>query len=702
MNGEVRRVALTRVVASRWQPRDAAFDPERLWELACSIKEQDLINAIVVFPVQVAEDDPEPWYELVAGERRTRAVLGLAWAGVDEVKPKEAVGRLAAEGLGAVPDEVRGLLEAAQAEIVARVEPAEDLARLHRMAVVENIERESLSPIEEARALQGLVEAYGWRQRELARHIGKSQSYVAQRLGLLGLTETAQAAVSARVLTATHARAIARVPAALQPAVTAWAVEALGDEDTPATTRRVQTVAREVARFVDPLRWQPNEDHVYRPEERNWLALMAWAVGKADLEDEEVGERVLALRAVSPADTNWLGKKPLGLVKSPYGRLRAVRALGVEGKPWEVFARETGRRMCEQCVFAYSREEELAQAAAVMDQGGHCRWWRNQKAETCEGFIGEGDPVVIPLDYSTSGYLSELEIPYEGGDEGGEFEYMTAVDRYVVAYRRAAALKAKQAAERQARGARQHIVDIQAFQEWQLEQPDGVLHHFQAHGCAKCGHYRPELIEEGLPACEFAVKGLTHQVRGGQGDQRAPEFGALVTREGVMLPRCEQFAYREVPKLARVTAAEFERNRALRWMEWLGRSGGSYGDHHAVWGILRWLNYGRPVEAANDWERLKRFVRDQWEEIGGDEAVATLLDVALSERRARGTREGLLRLVNGVTGEEEEFMGVDFRYVAGKDEMPRWMQRDWPEGWVRPWEDADRNTDHRTGTDGDG
>ena len=695
MDGEVRRVALTRVMASRWQPRDAEFDAGRLWELACSLQEQGLINAVGVFPVQVAEEDPEPWYELVAGERRTRAVLGLAWAGVDDVTPKEAVARLAAEGLGAVPDEVRGLLEAVGAGIVARVEPAEDLARLHRMAVVENIERESLSPIEEARALQGLAEAYGWRQRELARHIGKSQSYVAQRLELLGLTETAQAAVSARVLTATHARAIARVPAALQPAVTAWAIETLGDEDTPATTRRVQTVAREVARFVDPQRWLPNEDHVYMPEERNWLALMAWAVGKADLAIEGVAERVLALRAVSPADANWLGKKPLGLVKSPYGRERAVRALGVEGEPWEVFAGETGR-MCEGCVFAYSRAEEMAQAAQVMDQGGHCRWWRNQKATTCDRFIGAEDPVVIPLDYNTRQYLNELEIPYEGG----EFEYMTDVSEYVVAYRRAAALKAQRVAEAKEREAQQHIVDIRAFQEWQLEQPDAVLRQFQAHGCVKCVHYRPELIEEGLPACEFAVAGLTHKMSWGQGDQRAPEFGALVMREGGMLPRCEQFAYREVPTLNEAAEVWFGVNRwrAGEWLHGMG-VGMAYSEshHHTLWGILRWLNYGRPVEEANDWERLKRFVRDQWEEIGGDEAVATLLDVALSERRARESRRGAIRLVNGMTGEEEEFMGVDFRYVSGKDEMPRWMRREWPEGWVRPWED--QNADHRTGTD---
>ena len=264
MDGELRRVPLVRVVKSRWQPREAVFDAERLWELARSIEEQGLINAVVVFPVRIGVGEEEPaeeYFELVAGERRTRAMVGLAWGKLDGISGKEAVERLAAEGLGAVPAEVREQLAAAGAEIDARVEPAEDLARLHRMAVVENIERESLSPIEEARALAGLGEAFGWRQRELARRIGKSQSYVAQRLALLGLTEEAQAAVSARVLTATHARAIARVPAGLQAAVTGWALEAVAREDTPATTRQVQNAARELAAFVDPARWEPQGEN---------------------------------------------------------------------------------------------------------------------------------------------------------------------------------------------------------------------------------------------------------------------------------------------------------------------------------------------------------------------------------------------------------------------------------------------------------
>jgi ParB family chromosome partitioning protein len=249
---ELRRVLLTRIVPSRWQPREPVFDGERLWELARSIEEQGLINAVVVFPVQVEEDPsglgkPQGSYELVAGERRVRAVLGVAWGKMAVgLSAKAAVEVLAREGLAGLSSKARELLEAAGARIMARVEPAEDLGRLHRMAVVENIERESLGPVEEARALQGLVDEYGWSQREVARRLGKSQSYVAQRLSLLGLSEVAREAVSTRVLSASHARAIARVPVALQPAVTGWVTAAVGRDDSPATTRQVQNLARQV------------------------------------------------------------------------------------------------------------------------------------------------------------------------------------------------------------------------------------------------------------------------------------------------------------------------------------------------------------------------------------------------------------------------------------------------------------------------
>jgi len=683
----VRRVLLTQVRASRWQPRGKVFDAERLWELACSIREQGLINAIVVFQWNQPDDKAGlVFYELVAGERRTRAVMGLAWAKVAGASEKECVEALARGGLEAVPAEVRELLDAGRVEVLARVEPSTDLDRLRQMAVVENIERESLNPVEEARALQGLMESMGWSQRTLGQHIGKSQGYVAQRLGLLGLTEAAQEAVNTRVLTATHARAIAAVPKALQGVVTEWATSAVGREDTPATTRQVQNMAREVAAFVDPARWEPQSEHVYQPEERNNLRLIQWAVQRADL--ERCGKELLTLREWSYNKTNVLGKKPITVVESR-AMVEAVLARLGAGETttkltWEAFAVETGRT-CETCVVGrYPKPTVVAEDLPV-----YCGRWRGRKQTTCEDFIGEGDPVVVPVEYHLLNLFEELGITCEKADR---FHYVTDVAGYIVSYGRAVKLEEEQAAREKEKRASRHVVDIRAFQEWMLEQPDQVLRHFQAHSCTKCGNDRPELEEQGLPGCRFVVEPLKGRQYGpGGGDHRAPEFGALATREGQLLPRCEMFVYQEVPAISNGGGEKFgDRKRAATWMVGLGRSGGYGSDRGAMWGILRWLDYGRPVEEKNDWERLERFVVREWEELGGDGAVATLLDVVLSERLARDQqRSREWRLVNATTGEEEEFVPVSWQNIGGRESWPDYVRREWPEGWKRPWKKGD-------------
>lgn len=710
---ELKQVALTRIIPSRWQPREPVFDEEKLWGLAQSIKRNGLINPVVVFPVRVGIGEEEPtgrYYEIVAGERRTRAVMGLAWAAVDDqITEKRAVETLATSGIGALPDEARAALSLATERpvkrlgggevgaaalgaiggmILARVESgetAEDLQRLHRVAVVENLERESLGPLEEARALEGLQEEYGWSQRELARRIGKSQSYVAQRLALLGLTEEAQEALSTRALSATHARAIARVPDELQGMVTGWATAAVQRDDSPATTRQVQNVARQVAKFVDPERWEPNGERIYEPAARNRLALMRWAVieGLSNLED--YGERLLALRANGCNQTNWLAKKPVDLVRSDYGIGMALEALGQKGsvgRIWEKFAEETDRT-CARCGFFPHCRPGMVE---VMTSGGYCRRWYKADVETCENFIGADDPVVILLGGGLQRWFEKLEIEVQEEP----FPHVVDVAEYVGGYNRAAAARRDQMEAAEEQKARKHVDEIQAFVDWQAEQPVEWMEHFQAHSCVGCVNYRPELELEDMAPCRFCVEPL-----GTSWDKegfRAPEFGVLVAQDGMMLPRCEQFAHRQVPVLAKAGGARFgERKRAMTWLHGMVvRRGGQHSHSHSIiWGVLRWLDYGRPVGKAQDMDRLERWILREWEELGGSEVVATLLDVAMSEAQVRGswTRAGILRLVNGATGEVEEWAGIDFRYVTGVLTTQYWS--DWPEGWARPWENTD-------------
>ena len=665
----IEKISLARIVRSRWQPRGTVFDAEELWELACSIKENGLINQVVVFAGPGDGDGMQ--YELVAGERRTRALVGLALgAAMVNHTPKEYVERLALVGLAGLGKQELWSLAQSGATIQARVEYVEDddLGRLHRIAVVENIERASLSALEEARALEGLMDEEGWTQRELARRIGKSQSYVAQRLALLGLAGEVQEAVSTRALTATHARAIARVPVALQPAVTAWATANVSRDDTPTTTRQVQNRARQLAAFVDPDRWLPQAERVYSPQDRNRLALMRWGVERCDVEQQ--GEELLALADRGYANTNVLAQKPGHLVSSGYLG-DALQALG-EGATWEMFAEETGRS-CATCI--------LGDVTLALDEDlrAYCPRWYNDDRVICEGWIGAADPVVIPIVIPLAEYLAE-EMEREFGTE--PFNYLSSVEEYVEVYALVAEVMRERREKRNRQKEQQHIEAIKQFQEWQREQPAEALAHFQAHHCAKCANCRDG-------SCRFEDGSLTNY-----SGPIAPGFGVLVTEAGMMLPRCEQFVYSDLESLALGSRAgvEFPSAMAMRWLRGIGTGGSSgFSDHSVCWGILRWLPYGRGVKGATDWDKLCSWMRRNWDELGGAGGVALLLDVVLSERKLRSGRKQPFTLLNAVTGEEEQFAAESFSTVMKDNRYYSWSS--YPKGWVRPWESGDESRD---------
>ena len=656
---ESKSIPLTRIIPSRWQPRNAVFDAEKLWGLASSIKENGLINAVVVFPVTLAEDDPEPWYELVAGERRTRASAGLAWGKLDVyITPKAAVEKLAREGLAALPDDVRRLLEEGGASIEATVEAAGDLERLHRVAVVENLERESLSVFEEAAALQALGEEYGWSQRELAKRVGKSQSFIAQRLALTGLSDEMKAAVNTRVLTPTHARAIASVPSELQPVVIEWAAGARGRDDTPATTRQVQNRARQLAAFVDSNRWLPNENHVYRPVERNRLAMMRWAVGNTDMSDR--GEALLGLcNEGQYNNSNWLAKKPVALVQSDYGLGETLMALGYQNitGAWAAFAAQEGR-MCATCQLNGVSLNETG------DMTVHCPRWMGKKAGTCQGWIGLDSPTVIPLHFNLARWFREAGAEYEMEP----FEHCDSIGDYLKGVALAVVRQREAEAASKEKKALKHIVAIQEYVDWQADHP-GRLAHFQAHACAKCIHQ----LDTPAAPCRFALEPLTYH----NGDARAPEFAVWVDLDGGMYPRCEMFTYREI-LVRRQPGMQFvDPQQATRWLKAL-TSRGTY-PSRGLGGVLRWLN-GEPKI-----DKLLTWIRRNWSGLGGDEVVATLLDIALAEARMIVSSRPPYKLLNAVTGEMESFAIVDWRLINGS---VSYSPYGYPKDWPRPWEET--------------
>jgi ParB family chromosome partitioning protein len=161
----LRTVAIEDVHPSPGQPRKQ-FDDARLDELAASIKAQGIIQPLVV---RLREGGG---YELIAGERRWRAAQRA--------------------GLHEVPAVVRDVAEKAAFE----------------MALVENLQREDLNPIEEAQGFQRLVEEFGYTQEALATRVGKDRSTVANALRLLRLPDAVRGLVTEGRLSMGHARAL--------------------------------------------------------------------------------------------------------------------------------------------------------------------------------------------------------------------------------------------------------------------------------------------------------------------------------------------------------------------------------------------------------------------------------------------------------------------------------------------------------------
>jgi len=164
----VTEIPVESIALNPHQPREA-FDEKRLEELAASIREHGIIQPLVVRQVGNA-------FELIAGERRLRAA------------------RLA--GLSKVP-------------VVVRDVGPQEMAVL---ALIENLQREDLNVIEEARGYRRLIEEYSLTQAEVGRLVGKGQSTIANKLRLLRLPAAVQARILADGVSERHARALLDLP----------------------------------------------------------------------------------------------------------------------------------------------------------------------------------------------------------------------------------------------------------------------------------------------------------------------------------------------------------------------------------------------------------------------------------------------------------------------------------------------------------
>ncbi len=222
--GRIVHIRLDDIKPNAHQPR-TQFDEQSLQELAESISEHGVIQPVLVRPAKNG-------YELVAGERRYRAAR-----------------------------------RAGLAEIPAIVRELDDRSNM-LFALIENMQREDLNGMEEARGLQEMQEAYGLTQEQVAKTVGKSRPYVANALRLLKLPPAVQAMVEDGSLSAGHARTIAgfdgerrQIEVAEQAVRYGWSV------------REIEKLARQKIGKKRKVKPRQRDEHARRMEEELSVSL---------------------------------------------------------------------------------------------------------------------------------------------------------------------------------------------------------------------------------------------------------------------------------------------------------------------------------------------------------------------------------------------------------------------------------------------
>ncbi|KRN89548.1 nucleoid occlusion protein [Ligilactobacillus ceti] len=172
---KVQELPLSQIIPNQYQPR-RVFSDESIKELADTIDKHGLLQPIIVRRAQGETTQ----YEIIAGERRFRAITSLKW-----------------ENIPAIIKEM-------------------DDTQAASLAVIENLQREGLTAIEEAQAYQNLMDLNQMTQVELGRAIGKSQSFVANKMRLLKLAPAVQRVMLKRKISERHGRCLVGLPDAQQ------------------------------------------------------------------------------------------------------------------------------------------------------------------------------------------------------------------------------------------------------------------------------------------------------------------------------------------------------------------------------------------------------------------------------------------------------------------------------------------------------
>lgn len=197
------KLSISVIQRGKYQPR-REMDPQALEELASSIRHQGIIQPLIVRPIAHGEDSPR--YEIIAGERRFQAA-------------KRA-------GLTEVPAIIRHIPDEAAIAI----------------ALIENIQRQNLNPIEEATALERLIKEFGMTHQQVAETLGKSRTSVTNLLRLLVLPERVKQLLEQGLLEMGHARTLITLPEASQLEIAEIIINRhLSVRETEQMVRRLQS-----------------------------------------------------------------------------------------------------------------------------------------------------------------------------------------------------------------------------------------------------------------------------------------------------------------------------------------------------------------------------------------------------------------------------------------------------------------------------
>ena len=233
--GSVEMLPIGRIEPRAEQPR-TKFDEEKLAELTQSIREHGLIQPVAVRPLG------DGYYQIIAGERRWRAAR-----------------------------------EAGLAEIPANILEADEKTTAE-LALIENLQREDLTPMEEARGYQGLIREYGMTQEQVADRIGKSRPVVANSLRLLRLAGPVQEMVEDKRLSLSQARAILELddPALQKEAADRTVSQGLSVKATTQLVKKLAAQEDPRGRAARAMKKNPR----LGPDGVDYVADLEWEMGR--------------------------------------------------------------------------------------------------------------------------------------------------------------------------------------------------------------------------------------------------------------------------------------------------------------------------------------------------------------------------------------------------------------------------------------